>query len=841
MWIKQSLVIVPALMLVFMAQSVFWVPGVERAANDPSRLNRLVWYMGTTPEDMNPHQSTSASDSSISSHLVEGLLRYDAHYEMEPRLSKHAAVHHEIKLLVPATVAQDALELAARARYGDSLAKLEVVEDFELKDGQEDEEAEAWNKVREDQALQGVVEVLADMRQVRLHLQAEIIEGQITSVVDPHVAKHLGEDLGVNLHAHLDGKEIAGSLAEEDLKRIAEALEVDADKEKVGEALKGALEAMGANTVAHSPVVEFQMRKGVYWTEGPFFDTPERTWMVLVDGEEAGYFRADTEEQVKQLVRRRMRLKDDAVLTTWQFEEYFYAEEDDPTSPWWGKGPEVTSRDVKITLDLLRNRDFASPRMSSWLDVEEVRTFEDDPHRLQVAYSRLYSPAIFQLNVGFLPYHHWNNTAWTAEAINKGRAPWDIGVSPENFNPLTALHAKSRDYSRRPSSIGAMVLYPLHGNVLPLWENGKLVRLMRNEFYWERKPAYKWIDYYIFNPQMGVETSEMVFNTGGIDLYSAQPHQVGRYEQQGDRFTLIQRQDTVYAYIGFNMDREPVSDKRVRKALAMALNVDDVIEYIVWGQGERISGPGYPVLPWYNHDYRFEYTWRTGEKAGQTEEMQFVPYSIAEARKLLEEAGYDYSSGVPVKDGQRLELTITMHTGNPIRRDIAILAQQEWGKLGIDVELEEHEWNVYLSQYIRPRNFTVCVLGWSGGLDFDKRQLWHSDYLPPTGLNFSGFKNEEADRAMEEILQVYDFETQLELSHRKFDLVADELPYIFLYSSLSTTVVDPRIAWRRDVGKPLRPLLHEDIANARMGFTFWMYELERMPERREWTEADFRD
>ena len=46
-----------------------------------------------------------------------------------------------------------------------------------------------------------------------------------------------------------------------------------------------------------------------------------------------------------------------------------------------------------------------------------------------------------------------------------------------------------------------------------------------------------------------------------------------------------------YTYIGYNMRREPFNDRRVRTALSMAIDVDKIIKYVLYGQGERITGP----------------------------------------------------------------------------------------------------------------------------------------------------------------------------------------------------------------------------------------------------------
>ena len=63
MWIKRSLVIIPILLLVFLAQSFFWAPSNESAADNEGRQNRLIFYMGGDPFNMNPWSSTTSTTS----------------------------------------------------------------------------------------------------------------------------------------------------------------------------------------------------------------------------------------------------------------------------------------------------------------------------------------------------------------------------------------------------------------------------------------------------------------------------------------------------------------------------------------------------------------------------------------------------------------------------------------------------------------------------------------------------------------------------------------------------------------------------------------------------------
>lgn len=158
------------------------------------------------------------------------------------------------------------------------------------------------------------------------------------------------------------------------------------------------------------------------------------------------------------------------------------------------------------------------------------------------------------------------------------------------------------------------------------------------------------------------------------------------------------------------------------------------------------------------------------------------------------------------------------------------MAKANWEKLGVDVAYTEYEWNVFIQQYVMALKFDVCVLGWSGGTDYDSRQLWHSTCWPTQGgLNLAAYSNAEADKLMDGILKVYDYKQQVEMSHKIFRTIASEFPYVFLYSPLATTVMDNRIVWRKKVGTDAsgnsifenRPVNHDYIRTARASLVYF--------------------
>lgn len=814
MWIKRSLVIVPVVILVFLAQSIFWVPNTGAVSDNEARRNRLVMYMSANPEDMNPWKSTATTDSTISNYFFESLVRYNHNYEIEPWLAHTVAVLEDIVALTPGNMTVEQFEQHVRKVYGN------LVEAFKVEDAGKPVHFDArTGKVLETAPAEGGISVPA-MARVRISFKPPYQRGEITSAVQPEFESQLTAHLGRNLYAEIE----PAGLAVRALQERPEAERTEENRKKLEAAFTAWRQTFEA--VQHFPIVDFLISKGMYWTDGPFFaaDVKKREGLQKFDPATG---------------------KGD-----WFGEE---------NGPFWVRGPEFTSKDCKITFDLLRDMDFASPRASSYESIVETRTFADDPYRFQVMYGELYSPALADLTGGLLPYHVWNDEAWLEEAKRKGRGPADVGVSPEAYNVKRFLAAQERDFRLRPSSMGAMVLEPLNGNIVPLWKLGFQIRLRRNEFYWNRRPEYQFIDYYVFEPAHGAETVEFAFTTGSLDTYGARAFQVQRYEQLSDRYYVIKRQNNHYEYIGFNCDREHLRDPRVRLALSMAIDVDAIIDKIHYGQASRVAGPAYPVLPYYNNKYTFRHRWLTKNKKGERakpgeifaeadradEDLKFVPYDLQEARAILLDSGCKDEGGRLVRGGQPFKLALVSTSGTGARRDAAVLAKEQWSALGVEVDYQEYEWNTYLTQYVKAHKYDACVLGWAGGLDFDIRQLWHSSARFGKGLNYGGYSNPKADELMDKILKIYDPDEQVRMSHEIFDTIARDFPYVFLFSPYTTSVLDRHIVWRRPVikdGRQVfedRPLTHKMLRDSRAPISYYLSELLRRDELPKFSQQDY--
>jgi len=409
----------------------------------------------------------------------------------------------------------------------------------------------------------------------------------------------------------------------------------------------------------------------------------------------------------------------------------------------------VDADDVRFTYEAIMNPKNLSPRIS---DYEPVKTVEViDPLTVKIVYKRLYSPAIGTWGMGILPEHLLDAKALTKEAIRLGKDPKTFSIRQSSFN-------------RNPVGCGPFKFQK--------WKSDQYIILNRYDDYWEGPPNYQ---RYVYRIIPDLLTQEMEFYAGTIDSYGVQPHQVKRLEND-PRFQNFSGVTFGYTYIGYNMRRKPFNDPRIRKALGMAIDVEKIIKYVLYGQGERITGPFVKQTDYYNHS------------------IKPLVYDPKGALKLLETAGWKRNkAGRLEKNGKPFKFTLITNSGNDLRKAVLAIAQDAWKQIGIDVRTDILEWSVFIQERVDKADFDALILGWQMGIDPDLYQIWHSSQTKPYQLNFVGFKNKEADDLIIKIRQEYNHNRQIEFCHSLHEIIAREQPYTFLYVGKWTAVLDKRI------------------------------------------------
>ncbi|WP_025769824.1 ABC transporter substrate-binding protein [Thioalkalivibrio sp. HK1] len=434
-------------------------------------------------------------------------------------------------------------------------------------------------------------------------------------------------------------------------------------------------------------------------------------------------------------------------------------------------GHEFDAGDVIFTFDAIVDSKNISPRASDFEPVESIE--RTGSHALRVIYKGLFSPAVSAWTIGILPEHILGRRSFVFGDSNADE-PEEGGGERGRDDPMAGSERMPSEQDREGmrespfnrSPIGTGAFRFVH------WESDEEIHLVRNDDYHDGPAGFAHYHMRIIPDPL---IQDMEFRTGALDTYSPQPHQVDRFLQDPawQNFSYL---GNVYVYIGWNMNKEIFQDPRVRRALGMAINIPEIIEHLIYGQGERTTGPYSKNTPWYDPD------------------VPALPYDPDAAIALLQEVGYSKGEdGWLEKNGERLEFNLITNNGNEQRKALLSIAQNAWAKIGVKSNSQIIEWAVFLKDFINPRDFDAVILGWSTGIDYDLHQVWHSSQTEDGKLNFVGYKNLEVDAIIEDLRKTYDRQEQVRLAHALHRKVADDQPYTFLYASRSNIVLDRNI------------------------------------------------
>ncbi|EEG77049.1 extracellular solute-binding protein family 5 [Dethiobacter alkaliphilus AHT 1] len=409
-------------------------------------------------------------------------------------------------------------------------------------------------------------------------------------------------------------------------------------------------------------------------------------------------------------------------------------------------GEKLTAEDVYFTYQMKIAENNAVPSRMMWDKIKEFTV--TDPYSFTIT---LYEP-----DVTWLEYWAYAD----ASIVPKHLVEEEFLANGEELS-------KGGDFSRNPIGSGPYELVE--------WETSDYILLAAFEDYYRGQPE---IGQVVFKIIPDANTLLAQFETGEIDIYDrAQP---GQYEalvslqENGQAIEVYQYPGFVYMHADFNLRLAKFQDKEVRQALNYAFPQEEFIATVLGGVGTPAYSDTPPVSWAYNPDIR-QYS-----------------YNPDKAEELLEEAGWVRGDdGVREKNGERLAFTITTIAGNPAYASYQEIAKQEWEAIGAEVELESFDGPMF-GDALTSMNFDVIVFAWSSGFDPDSTPIWHSTQIPDeygTGQNYAGYKNDRVDELLEAGLKISDRQERIEIYHEVQEILAEELPSLFVYFMNSVVAV----------------------------------------------------
>jgi len=438
-------------------------------------------------------------------------------------------------------------------------------------------------------------------------------------------------------------------------------------------------------------------------------------------------------------------------------------------------GRPLTAADVLFSMKVIQNPQVMAPHLRNYYEaVRDVRLEED--YRITFLCGEPYFRNDMVLG-GFeiLPRHFYDPEGLLepvpiASLID---GSWEKGADSTRVKKFAEQF--NQNFNRKLLGSGPYLIADVERDVV----TQQKVVLTRNPDYWGQGavelPPTGYVDKIVFKVINNTDAAFIELTNGKLDMHTLQPLEFKEKSwssQFNERFLKGIEYSSGYTYVGWNNQHPIFSDKRVRQAVTMLTNREEMIRSLLFGLGETIESPIHKFRPEYNTS------------------LKPYPYSPEQAAELLAQAGWADSDGDGILDKNiagtqtPFSFEILVNSGNQIRKDVALILQNELKDAGIDCQVRELDWSIFL-QRVKEQDFAAVVLGWTGSMRFppDNYQIWHSSQSKGRGSNHIGFADAEVDKILEEYRREFEPQKRIALYQRYQEILHEEQPYTFLWMS----------------------------------------------------------
>ena len=399
----------------------------------------------------------------------------------------------------------------------------------------------------------------------------------------------------------------------------------------------------------------------------------------------------------------------------------------------WSDGQPTTAADVLFTYQMAVHPQTAYAGRARFAEVDTALVL--DAHTIRFVFKKNYPEALLDLQIPILPKHVLEN------------------VPPE------ALRQSA--FNRQPVSNGPFLFKEWRANDRLVFE--------ANPHYYGGKPKLERVVFRIV-PEETVLLSSL--RTGEIDMlpYIA-PNKLRELGADAN-LQILRYPDRGYSFLAFNLKRPVFQDRRVREAIAKAIQRQNLIEVLLNGQGRLIAGPIPP------------YFWACDTA------LPVDVFDVQKANALLDLAGWSWHNkeGWREKAGQALTFTMKTNADNKLRSDALVMMQADLAKIGVNAKPELLEFGKLVEEVLQRRDFDAVLLSWKTGYAVDPSPVWHSQAIA-NGYNLGAYHNARVDSLLTAARLENDRAQSKPLWHAFQQQVVDDVPYVFLYNQDNPAVV----------------------------------------------------
>ncbi len=390
-------------------------------------------------------------------------------------------------------------------------------------------------------------------------------------------------------------------------------------------------------------------------------------------------------------------------------------------------GEPLTAADVKYTFDSILNGEVKTPKRGAFRMVASV-TAPDD------------YTVVFKLKEPFASFL-WNVTRPSVGIVPRSAANMpDFAAKPIGTGPFAFISARQDDEIQ--------LQRPLMETFMIAPDPAK------------KRPAHEAI-YIRFRivPDATVRALELRKGAADAALNSLNPDMVPALAKHGG-IEVTETPGTTLQYLALNLEDPILSKREVRQALAYATDREAMVKHLLRGQA-RLADSLLPPNHWAYAKAPPEFSYS---------------YSPQRAEQLLDAAGYPRRA-----NGVRLSLAMKISTDENARLIAAVL-QEQWRRVGVELELRPYEFATLYSDITRG-SFQLYTLRWIGANNDPDifEYVFHSKKMPPDGANRGHYRNPRLDALLDEARIESDREKRKRLYAEAQRIVAEDVPYINLW------------------------------------------------------------
>lgn len=398
----------------------------------------------------------------------------------------------------------------------------------------------------------------------------------------------------------------------------------------------------------------------------------------------------------------------------------------------WHDGKPVTAEDVKFTFDLAKDPAAGSLIGSAYLP--QVKTAEVvDSYTVKFTFNQPHAQALEDFWWAPMPKHLLQN--------------------------ISAAELRNAPFNRQPVGSGPYKFSQ--------WQANQRLVIERNPNFPEALGGPANLDRVVFRiiPEPSTMLTELT--TGGVQVdVPLPPDQVKQIQGNDAIKTFAFPGKTVY-YIGWNNKKAPFNSANVRRALGMAVNRQEIIDALLFGQGTAASStvpPWHPLFP---------------------KDAPAPVFDLNQATQLLEQEGWRDTNGdgVREKGGQPLRFTL-MTSDNALNRSVVEVMQSQFKKVGADVTLRVLEFQTLLAQH-KSRDFDAVFTSWvldNFQMASAPAALFHSSLsATPQSTNRSAVNIPELDRLIDQAGGATDDNAARPIWRQMTEVLQREQPVTFVY------------------------------------------------------------